>query len=419
MSTKPVGASLRTYQVGFGDCLLLRVDYPEFSRHVLFDFGTTKRPEGASKDRMLEIAEDIAEATNGALDAIVITHRHADHNSGFAGASGDVIARLGPKIVVQPWTEDPRLDSDATAPRGHRAYRHVLHGMNAFSDRTLAMAESAPRLALGSKGNELRELARNNGVSPAAARIQALPGKHVYVHHGSETGLESVLPGVDVRVLGPPTLEQSNGIRKQRATDPEEFWSLRATRWQALAADAVPGAEWDPFGADVKVIPRAAAPAHTRWFCDRVTDATDDLALELVRTLDRVLNNTSVILLMTIGKAGLLFPGDAQIENWEYALGQEEVCEALAKVTVYKVGHHGSLNATPRSVWKMLCERKDGPGRLQTFLSTLSGKHGHVERNTEVPRTKLVDALREHSELVSTEDFAAEQLYRVTEIPIG
>jgi hypothetical protein len=32
------------------------------------------------------------------------------------------------------------------------------------------------------------------------------------------------------------------------------------------------------------------------------------------------MNNTSVILFFEVGSKKLLFPGDAQIENWSYAL---------------------------------------------------------------------------------------------------
>jgi hypothetical protein len=74
--------------------------------------------------------------------------------------------------------------------------------------------------------------------------------------------------------------------------------------------------------------------------------------LEIVRTLDQQMNNTSLILLFEVLGMKLLFPGDAQLENWSYAL--EDAPEAarnrklLAGVGVYKVGHHGSLNATPK-----------------------------------------------------------------------
>ena len=39
-----------------------------------------------------------------------------------------------------------------------------------------------------------------------------------------------------------------------------------------------------------------------------------------MRTLDDQMNNTSLILLFEVFGKKLLFPGDAQIENWSYAL---------------------------------------------------------------------------------------------------
>ena len=68
--------------------------------------------------------------------------------------------------------------------------------------------------------------------------------------------------------------------------------------------------------------------------------------------LDQAMNNTNLILLFEIGAKKFLFSGDAQIENWTYALKAvpdvERVRELVADVGVYKVGHHGSLNATRR-----------------------------------------------------------------------
>jgi beta-lactamase superfamily II metal-dependent hydrolase len=42
--------------------------------------------------------------------------------------------------------------------------------------------------------------------------------------------------------------------------------------------------------------------------------------MSLLRTMDTALNNTSVILQMRIGESLLVFPGDAQIENWSWVL---------------------------------------------------------------------------------------------------
>ena len=120
MATAPTNATIRTYHVGFGDCFLLSFQYSRKSeRHVLIDFGSTGFPKGVPKSRMMDIAKDIKHRTGGKLHAVVATHRHRDHISGFATdkagqAPGDVIKSLKPDLVVQPWTEDPKLGPDAT-----------------------------------------------------------------------------------------------------------------------------------------------------------------------------------------------------------------------------------------------------------------------------------------------------------------
>ncbi len=123
MASQPTKVAIRTYQVGFGDCFLLSFQYNRAGeKHVLIDFGTTKLPPKAPKSRMMDIAADIRKRTGGNLHAVVATHRHQDHISGFATAkgkgTGDVIKGLKPSYVVQPWTEDPNLAPDATGPGG-------------------------------------------------------------------------------------------------------------------------------------------------------------------------------------------------------------------------------------------------------------------------------------------------------------
>jgi len=81
--------------------------------------------------------------------------------------------------------------------------------------------------------------------------------------------------------------------------------------------------------------------------------------LQIVRSLDKEMNNTSVILLFQIGKKKLLFPGDAQIENWQFALQQKKYRSLLSSVNLYKVGHHGSRNATPKSLWKLFKNKSE------------------------------------------------------------
>ncbi|MFN6992883.1 MAG: hypothetical protein ACK4PH_01695 [Aquincola tertiaricarbonis] len=64
-NSKPVSATLFAYQVGFGDCFLLRINYPGgVQKHVLIDFNTTGLPEDVAKNHLLLVANDIASQCN-------------------------------------------------------------------------------------------------------------------------------------------------------------------------------------------------------------------------------------------------------------------------------------------------------------------------------------------------------------------
>jgi hypothetical protein len=242
-----------------------------------------------------------------------------------------------------------------------------------------------------------------------------MAGRHEYVFHGAALNSDAELPGVTIDVLGPPTLLQTESIRSQKSRDKDEFWQLAPKR----LADSV------GLGDTRALFPgapsRAASKMFTeyRWLQRRIDDANADLALSLVRALDDQMNNTSVILLMRAGNKTLLFPGDAQLENWQFAL-QSDLAPLLDQVDVYKVGHHGSLNATPKSMWNRFKKRGDSKkkDRLQSVMSTKHGKHGSDTKNTEVPRRTLVSALKADSALHSTEDLAVGKLYDEVVIPL-
>jgi metallo-beta-lactamase superfamily protein len=438
------GLVIHTYRIGFGDCFLLRFEYGRKARHVLVDYGTSASPERMGS-QTAQIAAHIEETCGGKLDAIVATHRHGDHVSGFAGATWSVIARLGPGLVVLPWTEHPDAATDAeVAPTGTRgkigarSCAHVgsLDAMHEVADAALRELGRRAKVAPGSdedEGTAPEEAevlgpwaARDLGPSPVgapfgkrlAAELRLVGGLNLknqkeldnlrstpaqdYVAFGSRSRLARLLPGVKVHVLGPPTLAQSSAIRHMREVDRAEYWHVMAAAGRASAR-----AGGRPLFPGVRTVSPDRLPLETRWFLKRVDAVRAGELLQIVRALDEVLNNTSVILLFEIPGPGgkkLLFPGDAQLENWSYALSHPEVRELLKGVDVYKVGHHGSLNATPKTMWNGFERRGPAgtPGRLVTLLSTRKGKHGRRENGTEVPRGPLVEELEARSALVST-----------------
>lgn len=410
-SIKPKSLTLRAYQVGFGDCFLLTFHYGArtHDRHVLMDFGSTGQSKASGANLMVRVAEDIKKQTDGKIHAVVATHRHKDHISGFAtnkkqNGPGDIIASCKPDVVIQPWTEHPDARVDAqqapTNLTGRQSFVQSLSNMHQVSEAILVEADRR-KSALGKTlFRELQFLGEDN-ISNASAveNLMRMGKRHYYLNYGSKSGLESVLPGVKIRVLGPPNVKQSKDIKVQRSSDPDEFW-----QFQAMANQFV-------IRKNPKVFPRArtysarGAPPFTRWLIKRMRSIRGEQLLSIVRALDKVMNNTSLILLFEVGGKKLLFPGDAQIENWSYALGRPAVRRLLEGVDVYKVGHHGSRNATPKTLWNGFKKRSDKKGkRLQTFCSTMPGKHGKATSKTEVPRKTLVEALKTESDYFTTQD---------------
>lgn len=428
----PAEIRIRMYQVGFGDCFLLTFRYaaPVQDRHVLIDFGTTAAPKGVKPGLLKRVATDIAETVGKEPLAVVATHRHADHIAGFdpgvnGKGPGAIIAALKPKFVVQPWTEDPKLPTDAVAPPGKRGMarrRFSLEKLHRISEQVLY--QIVPRLqrdvATKQYVAELAFLGEDNLKNPAAVKQLIKMAPNEYVYAGKPTRLSRFLPGVKVKVLGPPTVEQHAGVKRQRQKDPDEFWALRS---RAFALEQGSGSAADHGVLFPKSGSRRGrfAPEWARWLVRRQRVEHAEGMLQLVRSLDSAMNNTSVILLFECGRQKLLFPGDAQIENWEYTLSDETRMAELKDVTAYKVGHHGSLNATPISLWREWFPKgTKSPAvgkRMVSLLSTMEGKHGNAEDATEVPRQRLVNVLKNHTRLCSTQQLGdkpySEEVLRV------
>jgi len=424
MAKRPKSVEIRSYQVGFGDCFLVSFVYSRSDkRHLLIDFGTTGLPKPLKPStHMPRVAQDIASVCNGdRLTAVVATHRHADHINGFGtdgktGESGTIIKGLQPRLVLQPWTEDPDAKTDAKSatrnssrsPKsftaGLRAKQDVARMIHSFVNSTTAAGLSASlRRELSFVGET--NIANKSAIDNLIAMGRAKGAKAVWAHHGSPSGLERLLPGVKVRVLGPPDLTQTESIRKQRSKDPDQFWHLLAGR---------DGATQNPIASGLGNGPSkrgAAMPVEGRWFRNRLEHLRGDQLLQIVRELDAQMNNTSLILLFEVFGKKLLFPGDAQIENWSYALvdapNADDTKALLADVDLYKVGHHGSLNATPKKLLWQAFTKRGSQKQLTTMLSTMPGKHGKTVSKTEVPRRTLLDALTSESELHNTNKLSA------------
>ncbi|HEX2275444.1 MAG TPA: hypothetical protein VHG90_16400 [Acidimicrobiales bacterium] len=417
---KPEHVTVRMYQVGFGDCFLASFTYARpladgrRERHVLIDFGSTHAPHHQKLD-WAAIARRVADDCGGKLDVVVVTHRHKDHLSGFANdEAAAIVDELAPGLIVRPWTEDPELAATATGPLGAGS-RQLLAGLAKGQEFANDLARAFDARARGLPGH-VRQLAEDQlKNAEAVERLQRWAADHdgEYLHAGMRSKIEQVVPGVSAEVLGPPTVDQFPDVVNARARDPE-YWML----YQGLVTSGLPATmlggghdeddeeenEWLALPATHDRVPALdIPPGPARWLAERLQGQQVHSLQRIVRSLDDALNNTSLILLLTVGNRRLLFPGDAQIENWRFTLDRipkdRKLKNRLQSVDLYKVGHHGSRNASPRSLLKLW----GGDKRLVSLMSTSPGVHGKSEE-TAVPRATLVAALEEGTRLFSTED---------------
>jgi hypothetical protein len=115
----------------------------------------------------------------------------------------------------------------------------------------------------------------------------------------------------------------------------------------------------------------------------RIDDDWQEAVADLALALDEDTNNTSLALAIELVESGqvLIFPGDAQAGNWRswgnyrWSIrepnGHErtiDVDDLLRRTVLYKVGHHGSHNATRRQPG--LEQMGDNPSGLIALIPT-------------------------------------------------
>jgi hypothetical protein len=293
------------------------------------------------------------------------------------------------ELVVQPWTEDPAARANATGA-GKKFFDSVDRIEELAGEITSRIDPGVKDVRRGLRSAAKAQLSNKEAVDQLKKWGKTYGAEYLSV--GRPTRLsEEVLPGVKVTVLGPPTIDQEPDIQSY-ADEDANYWIGRP--------NTLPFGGATPAGlppADPDLAKRLLeSPAQVRWLIDRIDRQAAWNVRRIVRRMDDFLNNTSLILMFETGDRRLLFPGDAQIENWEYALtkaaNSEDVRKKLASVDLYKVGHHGSRNATPKRLLYEPWRKKLNGHRMTSVVSTKEGKHGSTEE-TAVPRATLLEGL--------------------------
>ncbi len=392
MQAPKSGVTVRMYNTGFGDCLLLAFRTGDDSaRYMLIDCGVHHNYSGGA-EKIRRVVRDIAKATANRLHVVAVTHEHTDHLYGFKHAR-KIFENIRIDELWLAWTENPK-DTIAKDLK-------QLHGMKI---RALAAAVNQFKLSndpLGGTLQGLLDFEYPNALSATgnnAAQLQYLRTKSRkklrrakdYRRPGEKPLTLRGVKGVKIYVLGPP--RDADWI-KMLEKESEMYFSLVGMNEEAaFAAAALAAARTHslsnedrellrrgrPFDESFEISKDAASthPDYGPFFQEcygfsgrrghgpewrRIETDWLAAAEQLALSIDNYTNNTSLVLAIeltdTRPRKVLLFAADAQIGNWlswqelswsgEGTGGQTVNGEDLLRRTVlYKVGHHGSHNAT-------------------------------------------------------------------------
>jgi hypothetical protein len=359
-------AKVRMYRQGLGDCFLVSLkrsgDAPDYK--ILIDCGVILgTPDPATI--MTKVVDDIVTITHGEIDLLLATHEHWDHLSGFIQAAAS-FERLKVGQVWLAWTEDP---ADPLAAQLRSERRNAITALQiaantlrmSGSDEGASDADTISNMLgfFGAAGSGTTGDALNKVKSMASVR---------YCRPNDQPA-ELGDPPARIYVLGPPP--NAKLIRRTLpGKNSPEAYGLAMDGSGVLSLDVkeslVTEDDDQPFG-PIYTIPMAIArgmdffrnyywgPSDnappwrsigTEWL-----DSASDLAL----ALDSATNNTSLVIAIELSGADvLLFVADAQVGNWEswqelsWLVDGKKVTgpDLLARTIFYKVGHHGSHNAT-------------------------------------------------------------------------
>ena len=410
-SSEPSGVTVRMFCHGLGDCFLISIPQGGTRPYVILidcgiAMGTASETELMKRvtRKIVDLTKDAA-SKKSTVDLLVVTHEHRDHVSGFIQGA-DELAPIEFKKVWFAWTEN-RQDALANELRLKHAKEKATLARAFATARSLAAASRSSSRFLKS----LQGVLAFHGAIPAAggkqvdvAAAMATAGKLAKSSEPATLLPGNVLPlpganegtarGVQAFILGPPhdgtKLRRINPSKKtpetyeKKTTTPEPSFASLGMSWawaaamSAQASEAGLGTDQNagqeaeqamPFDAkwrqDLKALEKSkeeffrrnyfGSDAQRRIDADWLWSGAQRLALYM----ETYTNNTSLALAfeLPISKKVLLFAADAQIGNWlswheaNYKTGDGRTLNAsnlLANTVLYKVGHHGSHNATLR-----------------------------------------------------------------------
>jgi beta-lactamase superfamily II metal-dependent hydrolase len=347
---------IRAYNVGCGDCIYVRIPGPQDGFHILIDCG-----KKGSDDLLQKAVEHLEKELpqGGApgkkrLDLIVATHRHEDHIKGFDPAwfKNIEVRNIWLSVAMDP-THPQARGVNSLHALATQAMRELMDGGQALSPEIELLAsmygvsnEAADRLLM-------ETLPKHNGIEPR------------YVHSGMKHDLK-LPPDTEIHILAPEQDVDHFYLGEELDTSLKGLQGLTAALSKAGRSGASKVAQQpnNISATDFRVL-------QSRMLSNGLAFAAKESSIQ---------NNLSVVLLIEWKKRRLLFVGDAEWEgefkegkhngSWN-VMWEKHKKHLRAPVDFLKIGHHGSINATPPPADARPKSKKGSADGIHAILDTI------------------------------------------------
>jgi beta-lactamase superfamily II metal-dependent hydrolase len=326
-----------------GDCIYLRVPDLQRNVHILIDCGNKFGSLDLLGERITELKNelDVTDGGKKRLDLLVVSHPHEDHHKGFEEVFFNDIK------IEHIWLS-PAFDRENPQAKGFYALQdaaaRALNALNSLSDFALGeMKDDVQELLRLSKSEALEmlnnSLPAKNGIQPLYATADT-PEEQLKIFED---------PNIKLKVLGPMgNIDRyylgGNGL----LTTPDALTpTTLAEGYQAIYPDTGTVKVKQPQNISAQDFKLLRGHIQTN-------------ALAAAAVVGHAVNNLSVVLLLEWRGRRLLFTGDAEWSeahkgavhigssngSWN-VMWQERKADLSLPLDFYKIGHHGSENATP------------------------------------------------------------------------